>query len=248
MSLRRDAESWAAQDSEAVAEHLVARGEASQALLLLRRPDTPRELIYKFAPPLMAAAAEATVDFWLTCHPPLEPSYASHLPVSTCLVAFDLFLLASKVCMLSMQSQHSLSLEGTSDLLGLSNLCQMSIANSRKTVARRRVRHRPVRRVSVHPILSVLQVCHSSSARQLLNKCRRVLPALLRIGNASAHGPTRRQALRYVEFALDRLQCQVSLDTQLVSAGSLLSNSSIRDCLSQQEATALRQCPLDAAV
>lgn len=97
-------------DSEAVVEHLVGRGEASRALPLLRRPDTPRELIYKFAPPLMAAAAEATVDFWLSCHPPLEP--------------------------------------------------------------------------------------------------RRLLPALLRLGDASAHAPTRRQALRYLEFALDRLQCQ----------------------------------------
>lgn len=67
------------QDSEAVAEHLVARGEASQALSLLRRPDTPRELIYNFAPPLMASAAEATVDFWLACHPPLEPRCAVHL-------------------------------------------------------------------------------------------------------------------------------------------------------------------------
>jgi hypothetical protein len=39
--------------------------------------------------------------------------------------------------------------------------------------------------------------------------CRRLLPALLRLGEAGAPAATCAQALRYVHFALDRLQCQV---------------------------------------
>lgn len=69
---------WFMQDSEAVAEHLVSRGDADRAVALLRRPDTPRELAYKFAPPLMAAAPRATVDFWLAAQPPLDPRCTAH--------------------------------------------------------------------------------------------------------------------------------------------------------------------------
>lgn len=57
-------------------EHLVARGDAARALTLLRRPGTPRELTYKFAPALMAAAPDATVDAWLQAQPPLDPRSA----------------------------------------------------------------------------------------------------------------------------------------------------------------------------
>ncbi len=46
---------------------------------------------------------------------------------------------------------------------------------------------------------------------RLCCKCRRLLPALLRLGEAATSEATRGQALRYVEFALDRLQCQVRL-------------------------------------
>lgn len=59
-----------------MAEHLVSRGEAGRALALLRRPDTPRELAYKFAPALMAAAPRATVDFCIAAQPPLDPRCA----------------------------------------------------------------------------------------------------------------------------------------------------------------------------
>jgi hypothetical protein len=45
-------------------------------------------------------------------------------------------------------------------------------------------------------------------------KRRRLLPALLRLGEAGAPAATRAQALRYVHFALDRLQCQVLLPMQ----------------------------------
>lgn len=41
--------------------------------------------------------------------------------------------------------------------------------------------------------------------------CRRLLPALLRLGETGAPAATRAQALRYVHFALDRLLCQVLL-------------------------------------
>jgi hypothetical protein len=60
-----------------VVEHLVARGDAPRALTLLRRPGTPRELTYKFAPALMAAAPDATVDAWLQAQPPLDPRCAA---------------------------------------------------------------------------------------------------------------------------------------------------------------------------
>ena len=52
---------WVDQDSEAVLELLVQRGEVSRALAVLRQPSLSRELIYKFAPPLMAAAPADTV-------------------------------------------------------------------------------------------------------------------------------------------------------------------------------------------
>jgi hypothetical protein len=63
-----------------VVEHLVARGDAPRALTLLRRPGTPRELTYKFAPALMAAAPDAAVDAWLQAQPPLDPRCAAAGP------------------------------------------------------------------------------------------------------------------------------------------------------------------------
>ncbi|KAK9789373.1 hypothetical protein WJX73_010275 [Symbiochloris irregularis] len=60
------------QDSEAVLELLVQRGEIPQALAVLRQPNLSRELVYKFAPPLMAAAPADTVDAWIAAQPPLE--------------------------------------------------------------------------------------------------------------------------------------------------------------------------------
>lgn len=42
-------------------EYLLQRGEAARALAVLRRPDVSRELFYKFAPGLMAAAPSETV-------------------------------------------------------------------------------------------------------------------------------------------------------------------------------------------
>lgn len=54
-----------AQDNEAVLEYLLQRGEAGRALAVLRRPGVSPELLYKFAPALVAAAPGATVDAWL---------------------------------------------------------------------------------------------------------------------------------------------------------------------------------------
>ena len=50
------------QDAEAVLELLVQRGESHKALAVLRQPNLSRELIYKFAPALMAAAPADTVS------------------------------------------------------------------------------------------------------------------------------------------------------------------------------------------
>ena len=67
------------QDSEAVLEHLVTRGEAGRALALLRRPGVPQELSYKFAPALVAAAPAETVDAWMAAQPALNPRRVHHL-------------------------------------------------------------------------------------------------------------------------------------------------------------------------
>ena len=66
------------QDSEAVLEHLVTRGEAGRALALLRRPGVPQELSYKFAPALVAAAPAEAVDAWMAAQPALNPRHAPH--------------------------------------------------------------------------------------------------------------------------------------------------------------------------
>lgn len=61
------------QDNEAVLEILLQRGEAGRALAVLRRPGVSPELLYKFAPELVAAAPGPTVDAWLAAQPALEP-------------------------------------------------------------------------------------------------------------------------------------------------------------------------------
>ncbi len=76
-------------------EHLVARGDAGKALALLRRPDIPRELVYKFAPALMAAAPAATIDACLAVQPPLDPRFRSllsgltHMALGPCIASED---------------------------------------------------------------------------------------------------------------------------------------------------------------
>lgn len=50
------------QDNEAVLEYLLQREDAGRAISLLRRPDVSQELLYKFAPGLMALAPEETVQ------------------------------------------------------------------------------------------------------------------------------------------------------------------------------------------
>ncbi|KAF5834626.1 Pep3/Vps18/deep orange family-domain-containing protein [Dunaliella salina] len=61
-------------DHEAVLEALLQRpGGALRALAVLRKPSCPRELVYRFAPALMADAPEETVDALVAANPPLEP-------------------------------------------------------------------------------------------------------------------------------------------------------------------------------
>ncbi|GIL52118.1 hypothetical protein Vafri_8045 [Volvox africanus] len=63
-------------DHEGLLEQLMARpqpGGAIRALTVLRNPSVSRELVYKFAPGLVAAAAEEAVDFFISQRPPLDP-------------------------------------------------------------------------------------------------------------------------------------------------------------------------------
>ncbi|GLI64360.1 hypothetical protein VaNZ11_007601 [Volvox africanus] len=63
-------------DHEGLLEQLMARPQpdgAIRALTVLRNPSVSRELVYKFAPGLVAAAAEEAVDFFISQRPPLDP-------------------------------------------------------------------------------------------------------------------------------------------------------------------------------
>ncbi|EFJ45682.1 hypothetical protein VOLCADRAFT_105888 [Volvox carteri f. nagariensis] len=63
-------------DHEGLLEQLMARpqpGGAVRALAVLRSPSVSRELVYKFAPGLVAAAAGEAVDFFIAQRPPLDP-------------------------------------------------------------------------------------------------------------------------------------------------------------------------------
>ncbi|EFN52342.1 hypothetical protein CHLNCDRAFT_139164 [Chlorella variabilis] len=64
-------------DWEGLLEYLLQRGEAERALEVLRRPSVSPELHYKFAPALVAAAPQLTVQAWVDAQPPLEPRRAS---------------------------------------------------------------------------------------------------------------------------------------------------------------------------
>ena len=50
------------QDNEAVLELLMQRGESRRALAVLRQPNLSQELMYKFAPSLMASIPAETVS------------------------------------------------------------------------------------------------------------------------------------------------------------------------------------------
>jgi len=50
-------------------------GGALRALAVLRKPSCPRELVYRFAPALVAEAPEEAVDMLVGTHPPLEPRW-----------------------------------------------------------------------------------------------------------------------------------------------------------------------------
>lgn len=50
-----------------------AMSGALRALAVLRRPSVSRELVYRFAPGLVAAAPAEAVDFFVSARPPLEP-------------------------------------------------------------------------------------------------------------------------------------------------------------------------------
>eukprot|EP00898_Chlorokybus_atmophyticus_P003117 jgi/Chlat1/3806/Chrsp259S03935 len=60
-------------DHETVLSHHIQRGDAAKALSLLRRPRVPQELVYKFAPALMALDPVATVDAWIAAGANLTP-------------------------------------------------------------------------------------------------------------------------------------------------------------------------------
>ena len=45
---------------------------ARKALAVMRKPSCGAELIYKFAPGLVAAITEEAVDFFITAKPPLD--------------------------------------------------------------------------------------------------------------------------------------------------------------------------------
>eukprot|EP00887_Chlorella_sp_A99_P003324 scaffold26.g3324.t1 len=64
----------ARKDYESVLEYLLQRGEAQQALSVLRKPSAGTELTYKFAPALMALAPAAAVQSWIDAVPPLDPA------------------------------------------------------------------------------------------------------------------------------------------------------------------------------
>ncbi|KAG1655491.1 hypothetical protein FOA52_008962 [Chlamydomonas sp. UWO 241] len=60
-------------DHEAVLEYLMSHpGAAAKALAVMRKPSCSSELIYKFAPGLVAAVPEAAVDFFITRAPSLD--------------------------------------------------------------------------------------------------------------------------------------------------------------------------------
>mmetsp|Transcript_23999 Transcript_23999/g.66689 ORF Transcript_23999/g.66689 Transcript_23999/m.66689 type:complete len:1007 (-) Transcript_23999:341-3361(-) len=61
------------EDSETVIEHLMQRGEVKRALGVLRRPNTSLELVYKFAPVLLAAVPGEAVDSWIHAADRLDP-------------------------------------------------------------------------------------------------------------------------------------------------------------------------------
>ncbi|KAI3432414.1 hypothetical protein D9Q98_003968 [Chlorella vulgaris] len=60
-------------DWEGLLEYLLQRGQAERALEVLRRPSVAPELHYKFAPALVAAQPQLTVQAWMDAQPPLEP-------------------------------------------------------------------------------------------------------------------------------------------------------------------------------
>ncbi|MEW5309299.1 MAG: hypothetical protein WDW38_001194 [Sanguina aurantia] len=61
-------------DTEGLLEVLTSRpGGTARALAVLRKPSVSPELVYKFAPSLVASGVEATVDFLITQQPPLDP-------------------------------------------------------------------------------------------------------------------------------------------------------------------------------
>ena len=88
------------QDWEAVVEYLMQKGDAEQALPVLRRPGVSQELWYKFAPALMLLSPGPTVDAWMTAQPPLDPP--RHV--------LYLYLNVSQPYFISSRSSHSTAL------------------------------------------------------------------------------------------------------------------------------------------
>ena len=70
--------------------HMQRPGGALRALAVLRKPSCPRELVYRFAPALMADAPDETVDALVAANPPFEPRFVrSVCAVRACVCVCD---------------------------------------------------------------------------------------------------------------------------------------------------------------
>ena len=67
-------------DHEALLECLMQRGDVRRALGVMRLPSVSREIVYKFAPDLMAQAPDLAVDFWISQQNPLDPRFSDSFP------------------------------------------------------------------------------------------------------------------------------------------------------------------------
>jgi hypothetical protein len=160
-----------------VLEYLLQRREAGRALAVLRRPGVSPELLYKFAPALVAAAPGPTVDAWLAAQarPPRRPRRPAHRRSPAGRAVLDPAP-AAKI----EHCESPLRLPPTL-------LC---LREARTALPRARLRRLAPRAARAQPPLEP----------------RRLLPALLRLGEPGAPAGARADALRYVRFCVGRLR------------------------------------------